>query len=227
MGTALFDLDRTLLDCNSGRLWVHHEWSHGRLGARDVIWAGYWLLRYGLGRSDGLETAMEAAAQSVRGLEEAVLDDRIRAWFAHSVRHRLRIGARKALDEHRARGDHLVLATSSTTYIGRAAAEAYGLDEVIATCLDVSDGRLTGKIKTLCVGQGKADAASAWAQHSGRSLEEATFYTDSASDLSLLERVGHPRVICPDRALSRIAAQRGWEIADWGGIAPGTQRGER
>jgi HAD superfamily hydrolase (TIGR01490 family) len=215
-GTALFDLDRTLLDCNSGSLWVSHEWRAGRITFRDVVWASYWLARYGLGHSSGLDRVMEAAAVSVTGLPEAMLDERVTTWFEREVRHRLRKGARQALVQHRERGDRLVLATSGTSFAAVAAAKAFQLDDVIATRLQCVDGTLTGKVDTMCVGEGKARAVEDWARVQGLDLAHATFYTDSASDLALLERVGHPVVVCPDRALRKIAATRGWPVVDWG-----------
>lgn len=216
MGVALFDLDRTLLDCNSGRLWLQHEWREGRVGWRDLIWASWWLGRYGLGYADGLDAAMERAVRSVTGLEESLLDARVQEWFAREVCHRMRRGAKAVLQEHRSRGDRLVLATSGTSFAAMAAARAFQLDEVIATRLEVEGGKLTGRLHTLCVGEGKARAVRAWAEGAGVDLAEATFYTDSASDLALLEAVGRPVVVCPDRMLRRIATARGWPVVDWG-----------
>lgn len=213
---VLFDLDRTLIDCNSGRLWVAAEWREGRISWTDVLWAGWWLGRYSLGLGGGLERAMEAAVGSVTGTEEAELDARVARWFEREVRHRLRPGAATALAEHRARGDRLVLATSGTWYAARAAALAYGLDDTVATRLEVRDGRLTGRLTELAVGAGKARAVEAWAAREGVELSRATFYTDSATDLALLERVGRPIVVNPDRALARVAADHGWPVLDWG-----------
>lgn len=219
MAVALFDLDRTLIDCNSAALWAYAEWRAGRITWRDGVWASYWLSRYGLGLSDGIEAAMEAAVQSVTGAEESDLDARIRTWFDLQIRHRLRRGAPDVLARHRAAGDRLVLATSGTWYAARAAADAYGLDDVVATRLEAVDGRLTGRIATMCLGPGKLRAVEAWADVQGVDLQDATFYTDSTSDLTLLERVAHPIVVNPDRALRRIALARRWPVVDWG-LAP-------
>lgn len=216
MAVALFDLDRTLIDCNSAAQWAYAEWRAGRITWRDGVWASYWLGRYGLGLSEGIDAAMEAAVASVKGIDEVELDGRIRTWFDLEIRHRLRRDAQAVLDRHRAAGDRLVLATSGTWYAARAAADAYGLDEVVATRLEVADGRLTGRISILCLGSGKLRAVEAWAAEQGVDLDGATFYTDSTSDLTLLERVANPRVVNPDRALRRIAAVRGWPVSDWG-----------
>lgn len=196
------------------------EWREGRLRARDVAWASYWLGRYTLGLEGGLETAMEAAARMIAQEPEEALDRRVRAWFEREVRGRLRPGGKAAVERHRARGDRLVLATSGTLYAARAAAEAYGLDDCVATTFEVAHGRFTGRLETLAIGRGKAAAVKAWAVRNGVDLEEATFYTDSVSDLTLLEGVRCPVVVNPDRALRRVAAERGWPVEDWGSAAP-------
>ncbi len=217
MALALFDLDWTLLDVNSGRLWVRAEWRAGRLRLREVAWASWWLARYSLGFASGLDAVFEAAVQGLEGQSEAELEARVEAWFQAEVRRHLRPGARAALSRHRERGDRLVIATSGTTYAARAAAAAFGLDAFVSTELEVDEGRLfTGRIATLAVGAGKRLAVEAWAEREGERLDDATFYTDSYTDLALLERVAHPVAVHPDRKLRRVARARGWPIAHWG-----------
>jgi HAD superfamily hydrolase (TIGR01490 family) len=215
-GVALFDLDRTLLDCNSGRLWVAAEWREGRISTRDLAWAGYWLARYSLGLDDGLEQVFDTAVASLQGISEDELDSRVRLWFEREVRHRLRPGGLRALEHHRERGDRLVLATSGTLYAARAAQEAYQLDDIVCTRFEVRDGVFTGRVSDLAVGAAKADRVREWATEEGVELSSCSFYTDSATDLALLEEVGQPRVVHPDRTLARTARQRGWPILDWG-----------
>ena len=216
MGTALFDLDRTLIDVNSGHLWVRAEWREGHIGFRQAAWAGWWLMRYRMGLVDGLDGVFEAAARAIEGDSEAELEDRVRVWFDKEVRHHLRPGGRAALERHRAAGDRLVLATSGTLYAARAAAAAYDLDEVVCTELEVVDGVFTGQVSILAVGRGKLDAVSAWAERNDIDLADCTFYSDSYTDVTLLEAVGTPVVINPDGKLRRTAAARGWPVEDWG-----------
>ncbi|TNE90284.1 MAG: HAD-IB family hydrolase [Deltaproteobacteria bacterium] len=215
MALALFDLDRTLIDCNSGRLWVAHEWREGKLTVGEAAKGLYWLLLYSLGRHD-LDHAFEAAVAKLEGEEEALIRARTETWFAEEVVHRLRPGALAALDAHRERGDTLVIATTSSPYAGGAAARAFGLEHVISSRFEVADGRFTGRVAQSCLGDGKAHAVEAWAAEHGFDLDEASFYTDSVSDRLLLERVGRPVAVHPDRELARLASARGWEIAEWG-----------
>ncbi|MEM6930183.1 MAG: HAD-IB family hydrolase, partial [Myxococcota bacterium] len=71
-------------------------------------------------------------------------------------------------------------------------------------------------IKAFAVGDAKLHRVQAWADRAGRDLSMATFYSDSMTDVALLERVAHPVVVNPDRRLRRHAQERGWPIEDWG-----------
>ncbi len=215
MTIALFDLDRTLLDLNSGSAWVRREWRSGRLGWTQAAWAAWWLGRYALGH-EALDRAFAQAAAAYANRPEAEVRDEVETWFDAEIRHRLRPGARDAIATHRAAGDRLVLATTSSQFAAEAAARAFGLDDVISTVVEVRDGVLTGRLEANAFGAGKARQVAAWAAREGVSLVHATFYTDSASDLPLLRAVGRPRVVHPDRRLARAAAAEGWPVLDWG-----------
>lgn len=216
MKAALFDLDRTLIDVNSASLWMRHEWDAGNLGVRDVAWGAWWIAKYSLGLGAGMDDAYEQAVATLAGKSEEDVDARTRRWFDEMVRDHLRPGAKEALAQHREAGDRLVVATSSSPYAARAAADAYGLDEVISTRYEVVDGVFTGRVEAPAYGDGKAERIAEWAQASGLDLAEATLYTDSMTDLAALELVGHPVAVNPDRRLAAVAAERGWPIVDWG-----------
>ncbi len=213
---ALFDLDRTLLDCNSGRLWVQNEWRGGRISMGSAVWAGWWIGRYSMGMDGGLEKVFETAAMSIQGEQEDIFGARVREWFDTEVRHRLRPGARAAIAKHRAAGDRLAVATTSSPWAGGAARDFYGLDDLICTTFEVVDGVFTGKISKSALGAKKLVRAREWAEGAGFDLADCVFYTDSHSDIPLMEAVGEPVAVNPDRALARFARERGWDIVDWG-----------
>ena len=215
IATAFFDLDRTLIDCNSATLWVRAEVRAGRLRLVDAAWAVWWIAKYQLGTAK-LEGAYEAAVRMLEGQPEALLEERTRTWFDREIAHRLRPGARKALDAHRAAGDRLVVCTSSSTYAADAACRHFGLTDRVATRMQVVDGVFTGAVAELALGPCKLDATRAWCARDGVDLRDATFYTDSVSDLALMEAVARPVAVHPDRPLAAIAKARGWAIADWG-----------
>jgi phosphoserine phosphatase len=79
--------------------------------------------------------------------------------------------------------------------------------------LEREDGRLTGRVTPpVCYGQGKVVWAERFAAEHDVDLDAGYFYTDSISDLPLLERVGHPVAVNPDPRLRRLADKRGWPI---------------
>lgn len=215
MAVAFFDLDRTLLECNSGRLWMQSEWRAGRMDWGNVLWGSYWLLKYHLGYGGGLEEAYRQAVASLAGLDESLLSERTTRWFDREVAHRARPGARRVLEMHRERGDRLVLATSASVYEAKCAAEKWGLEPGISTSFEVENGCFTGSVGAWAFGDHKCLRAEQWAKQEGASLDDAYFYTDSKTDLKLLERVGHPVVVHPDRKLERIAEDRGWPVEYW------------
>jgi phosphoserine phosphatase len=97
------------------------------------------------------------------------------------------------------------------------AAEEWGFDDFLANDFHTGDdGALVGTFHTpLCYGSGKVAHAERWASDRAVDLDSSFFYTDSYSDLPMLERVGEPRVVAPDPRLAREAKKRGWPVLDW------------
>lgn len=215
MRAALFDLDGTLLSVNSGTLWVREEWREGTITWRTAAWATWWIARYSMGHAD-MDHVIEQATSMYSGHDDAGMMARVRTWFDREVRHKARPGALTALARHREAGDRLVLATTSSVYAARLACEAWGLDDAICTRPEVVEGRLTGRLAASAFGPGKLREARAWGERAGIDLADCTFYTDSYSDRTLLEAVGEPVAIHPDRRLARLARERGWRVEDWG-----------
>jgi len=214
---AFFDLDRTLLSVNSATLWVMSERRLGFISTSQALRAAAWLFRYRLGMGS-MEEALGTAIASLAGVREADLRDRSARFYASEVRPTFRPGGIEALRAHQARGDARVLLTSSSLYLSELVAAELALDGVVCTRFEVGpEGRLTGRsVGPPCFGAGKRAAALAYAESRGQSLGECTFYTDSFSDLPVLEAVGQPVVVHPDPRLRREAARRGWPVVDWG-----------
>jgi HAD superfamily hydrolase (TIGR01490 family) len=213
---AFFDLDRTLIDVNSGLLWARHERRNRHISAVQMARAVMWTALYYVAVID-METAVTRALDHYRGVDAVALDRRTRAWFEREVAGRLRPGAAAAMHEHRRRGDALVILTNSSSFEARAAAERWGFDDYLANQFPTDPaGRLVGAFEPpLCYGRGKVARAESWAIARGADLSSSTFYSDSYSDLPMLERVGQPRVVSPDPRLRVTARRRGWPILAW------------
>lgn len=215
MAIAFFDLDKTLLSVNSANLWVKREVREGYITRGQALRAGVWIVRYHLGLG-AIEEAIGRAIETLDGVPEEVIQERTRRWYEEEVRGLYRPGARRAVAEHKERGDEVVLLTSSSPYVSAPVQEELELDGVLCTRFELVDGVFTGKPQLpLCYGQGKVHHAQRYADERDVALEDCAFYTDSLSDLPMLEVVGDPVVVHPDPRLARVAKKRGWPVVDW------------
>ncbi len=217
MSIAFFDLDRTLLSKNSGTLWVQFELRHGIISWMQAARALYWIGRYQLGMAR-VEDALLESITVYAGMREEDVHQRTLSFYEEMVRDWYRPGAREALESHRQAGDKLVLLSSTTNYMAQEVAADLGLDDILCTRLEVdAQGRYTGRPNgPLCYGEGKVVHAQRMLERLGVSPSDCSFYTDSWSDLPMLEAVGKPVVVHPDPRLRRFASRRGWPILDWG-----------
>jgi phosphoserine phosphatase len=90
-----------------------------------------------------------------------------------------------------------------------------GVERVVATRMVVEDGAYTGDIDFYAYGEGKAVAMRALAAEHGYDLAASYAYSDSMTDLPMLEAVGHPTAVNPDKALRKVATERGWPVRDF------------
>jgi HAD superfamily hydrolase (TIGR01490 family) len=221
MGIAFFDLDKTVLAVNSGRLWVRRESALGNLGVGQTLQAVAWLVRYELGFASA-ETMVAQAVAHTRGTPGADLQGRTERFYQAEVRSTFRPGALAAIEEHRRVGDTLTLLTSSSGYLADLVAQELGFARVCCNRLDVDgDGLHTGRVLgRVCFGAGKLVHAQREADLAGVPLSACAFYTDSFSDLAVLTQVGRPVAVNPDPRLRREAGRRGWPVVDWGRPGP-------
>jgi phosphoserine phosphatase len=75
---------------------------------------------------------------------------------------------------------------------------------------------LTGKIQKVAYGDGKCVVTKEWADANSIDLNLCWFYTDSMSDVALMEAVGFPVAVNPDARLRKHAETKGWPVEDWG-----------
>jgi HAD superfamily hydrolase (TIGR01490 family) len=212
---AFFDMDRTLIRVNSGRLWLHFLRERGEISLPALVRALGWLAQYKLSILD-MDTVSARVVADMSGDSEAELAEKSRRFFRHHVATHITEAGRRAIAWHREHGHEIVLLTSSTRYVAGPLAEALEIPHVLCTRLGVWDGRFDGTmLQPPCYGAGKVLHALQFCEEHGIDLERCYFYTDSYSDLPLLERVAGPRVVNPDARLARFAAKVGWEVLTW------------
>ena len=221
-GVAFFDLDHTVIDTNSSWHWVQHEMHAGRVGAHMILTAIYWFARYAAGFGAGAERAGAEAAELYAGTVASDLEAEVNVFFDKHMRHRQRPGCEAAIEKHSLEGTRCLICTTSWQHPARAAAKLFGLetaeDDVISSVMEIDEttGCLTGKIETVAYGDGKYEVTKKWCDRNGVDLKDCVFYTDSMSDVLLMEHVGTPVAVNPDARLRAFAKERGWQIVDWG-----------
>ena len=210
---ALFDLDKTLLDATSGWLYARYMYRKGRMTRRDLARVMWWNLLNKLGILSMEAFFLRWIAEGA-GVDAEEMQQACDLWFMEDVLPHLTEIGRQRVAEHQAQGHVVAIVSASTQYVVRPMAAYLGLDErYVCTRLRIRDGRLTGEVESpICYGPGKVVWAERFAAEEGLDLGRSYFYTDSISDRPLLERVGHPVAVNPDRRLRELAQQRGWPI---------------
>jgi len=213
---ALFDMDRTLVRKETASLYVRYRIETGRSTRLDLLKTLYWVGLYTLGVLD-VENVAEKALAPIKGMTEGELMAELEPWFERYVEEHVTEAGRKAVAAHRAKGEICAIVTGATRYTAKPLARRLGIEHVVATELEVDPkGCFTGRaLRPLCLGEGKVRRAEKLAEKLDFVLEEATFYSDSVSDLPLLERVKRPIVVNPDPRLLRAARKRHWRIERW------------
>lgn len=208
-------MDRTLIDTHTAQLYTRFQRDLGEIGLLETLRNSYWLLQYTVGVINAEEVAQHVLA-SYRGKTDAWLTERCEGWFESHVLQRVSVLGRARVQEHQQLGHGVAIATSAVRQIAQPLARELSIPHLVCSELEIRDGELTGAFTPpLCYGAGKLERAKALVLSLGGSLERAAFYSDSITDLPLLEAVGHPVVVNPDARLRRIARRRGWPIEAW------------
>ncbi len=210
---ALFDMDRTLLDTSSGLLYTRYLHRNGLIGRRELARVIWWAVLTRLGALD-MSTMIPRLLADAAGDDEQQTRELCDRWFTQDVRVHLTEIGQQRVQEHQRQGHIIAIVSGSTQYVVRPLAEYLGIgDNYVCTYLESENGRFTGKIRPpACYGAGKVVWAERFAAKHGVDLSASYFYTDSISDLPLLERVGNQIAVNPDLRLRRLAQERGWRI---------------
>jgi HAD superfamily hydrolase (TIGR01490 family) len=209
MKLVFFDMDKTLLSKSSGNLLIRYLVRNRMVTLSELISMTRVTIDYSLNILD-FPKAMARLSKSIRGGSAAHMKRVCDQWAVTDVFRYIAPKALSRLREHQARGDMVYLLSASTQFAVRPVADHIGVP-YRCTELEIVDGIFTGAICDVdCFGEGKRVWGERLAAQHGVALAECTLYTDSYSDRPLLNVVGNPVPVNPDRSLRRYAAQRGW-----------------
>jgi HAD superfamily hydrolase (TIGR01490 family) len=209
---AFLDMDNTLIAGNSGFLYLKFLRREGRVGLTDFAQSVWWLLQYRLNMID-MDTVSRRAVAKMAGDPEDELITRNQEWFEAMVQPLVYPEAFEIVRRHKEEGHVTVIVTASTFYAAAPLARYLGVEHIICTQLEVKDGCFTGRYhEPFCYGKGKIHWTRRFCEEQDVHLERSFFYTDSFSDLPMLESVGTQIVVNPDFKLRTHARTRGWPI---------------
>jgi len=215
---AFFDLDKTVIARSSTLAFGRPLYRAGFLGKRALArlsLAQAFYLLFGADH-DQLERARDELLHLIAGWQREDVEDLVRETFAEFAEPLVYAEALFLIDEHKRMGRRVVIVSGSPAEIVRPISEYLGVDEVIATEVKCdADGRYLPEIEVYAIGQGKADAILAMATDEEIDLAGSYAYSDSITDVPMLEVVGHPAAVNPEKDLRKVAEDRDWRILEF------------
>ncbi|MBC7292321.1 MAG: HAD family hydrolase [Actinotalea sp.] len=210
---AFFDLDKTIIATSSSVAFARPFHTGGLLTRRAALRAAFAHAAFHLGHADEATTERlrRSLSRMVTGWDVATVSAIVTETVREAVEPTVFAEALELIAHHHAEGRDVVVVSASSSEIVEPVAAMLGADHVVASRMEVLDGRYTGAITSYAYGPAKAEAIRDLANREGYDLAASYAYSDSVTDLPLLETVGHAAVVNPDRALRRLATERGWE----------------
>jgi HAD superfamily hydrolase (TIGR01490 family) len=215
MEAAFFDLDKTIIARSSALVFGRPFYKEGFITRSTIVKGMYAQLVYRLvGADEGkMERMRQALLELTKGWDKEKVSQLVRDTLEEIIDPIIYAEALQLIEEHQAAGRRVYIVSSSAEEIVKPLAEYIGVQNVIATRAKVDDeGRYKGELEFYSYAEGKREAILAEAEQQGIDLSASYAYSDSMTDLPMLEAVGHPHAVNPDKELRKIAEERGWPI---------------
>lgn len=226
LSAAFFDLDKTVIAKSSALAFGRPFYRDGLISRRDVVKSAYAQLMFRLGGTD--EQTMARTRDYLAALCKGWRVEQVRQIVAETLNELINpyvyAEAATLIGEHQAAGRDVVLVSASGEEMVRPIGELLGVTDVIATRMGVVDGRYSGEVEFYAAGPSKADGLREMAAARGYNLAECYAYSDSSTDLPMLEAVGHPSAVNPSRTLRRFAVENSWPVLEFRHPVPLGQR---
>lgn len=219
---AFFDVDRTVVARSATLAFGRSLYREGMVSPVTVLRGAYAQLAYQRRGADAtdMERYRVRLLRLTRGWDADRLSHLVREALVDVLDPLVYAEALALFELHRGEGRDLYLVSSSGVEVVKPLAEHLGVPNVIATRAGVdADGRYDGTLDFYCYAGAKADALTAAAARDGLDLDSSFAYSDSITDLPLLEAVGNPVAVNPDRRLRAVARDRSWPVVDFRHVA--------
>jgi HAD superfamily hydrolase (TIGR01490 family) len=211
---AFFDLDKTIISRSSTLAFAPSFYQHGLITRSEAIRGACAQLMFRVSGAgpNRMERVREQVGELCRGWPADQVGEIVRRCLAQAIVPYVYSQARDLLSEHVRAGHDVVIVSSSGQEMVGPIGALLGVSSVIATRMEVAAGRYTGVIDFYAYGEAKAAGMRELAAERDYRLADCFAYSDSVTDVPMLEAVGHPRAVNPDRALRKVARARGWPV---------------
>ncbi len=215
MIAAFFDLDKTVIAKASMVAFGPPLMKAGMISRRMMLrgaWTQLLFQRFGADEAQ-MRKFRESALRITRGWDQSVVTAIVGETLIDVIEPIVFDEALQLIRHHQAEGHRVFIISASPAEIVEPLADYLGVDDAIASraCID-GNGRYTGEVEFYSYGPFKAEAMQNIAALDGIDLQASYAYSDSITDLPMLEAVGHPTAVNPDRDLARISGERGWDV---------------
>ncbi|GAB3951629.1 HAD-IB family hydrolase [Streptomyces sparsus] len=211
---AFFDLDKTVIAKSSTLTFSKSFYHGGLINRRAVLRTAYAQFVYLLGGADHdqMERMRQYLSALCRGWNVQQVQEIVAETLHDLIDPIIYDEAASLIEEHHLAGRDVVIVSTSGAEVVEPIGELIGADRVVATRMVVKDGCYTGEVEYYAYGPTKAEAIAELAESEGYELSRCYAYSDSVTDVPMLEAVGHPHAVNPDRGLRREAAAREWPV---------------
>jgi HAD superfamily hydrolase (TIGR01490 family) len=211
---AFFDLDKTVIAKSSTLAFSKPFFDQGLINRRAVLkstYAQFFFLMSGADH-DQMDRMRAYVTNMCAGWDVEQVKSIVGETLHDIVNPLVFAEAAELIADHKLCGRDVVVVSASGEEIVAPIARALGATHAMATRMVVENGRYTGEIAFYCYGEGKVQAIHELAAREGYPLEHCYAYSDSVTDMPMLQAVGHPTAVNPDRALRKECAARGWPV---------------
>ncbi len=214
---AFFDLDKTIIARSSTLAYARPFYRGGLINRRTVLRSAYaqFVFTAGGADHDQIERMRAYLSAMCSGWDVQQVKDIVAETLHDLIDPMVYDEAVQLIEEHHLAGRDVVIVSTSGAEVVGPIGEMLGADHVVATTMVVEDGHYTGEVDTYVFGPTKAEAVQRLAASEGYDLDRSYAYSDSVTDLPMLEAVAHPRAVNPDKPLRKIAVERGWPVLDF------------